>query len=289
MKVFQKPLSALLLSIPLAVAVFPAQASIQQAPQPSSELSYTFDFENVLRPFSTTDAALSGFGLGNIGLSSNISLAMTSSLQSVAKTATVTVSGAVATQDYNGEGRSAKTLGNSDGDVLKLKMDTFLTNNNFGAVQKNASAAKNGPVVDADRFKLSFENFTVTGVQFDYQIFPDAQCQKNSGCGPDMSLLAGANKVWSMTTTPSSTIDPQALGVTPNITFDGVNSLTFVDWPSEIGIDNLTVTGCVTEVAGKCASTTTPVTPAVPEPATIALFGLGLFGLVGARRRNRYD
>ena len=280
MRKFPKNLLALLLAVPVALAAFPAQAlSIPSVP--SAALSYTFDFENVLRPLTTTDQSLRGYVLGNIGLSPGIGLAMTSGLQSVAKNAIVVATGAVATQKYNGEQRVATTLGNSEGGVVKLKMDTFLVNNNFRAVQATATTAKSGRVVDSDRFSLSFANFTVTGVQFGYEIFPDAQCQKNSGCGPDMSLLAGANNVWSMTTVPSKTIDPQALGVTKKITFEGVDKLTFVDWPSEIGIDNLTITGCVTAVAGKCAP------PAVPEPAAIALFGLGLFGLVIVRRRSR--
>ncbi len=280
MQKFPKHLRALLLAIPVALAAFQVHATVQQAPQPSSTLSYTFDFENILRPLSTTNASLAGFGLGNIGLSPAIGLAMTTALNSVAPTATVAVTGAVATQSYNGEGRVAKTLGNSDGGVLKLKSDTFLVNNNFGAVQANATTAGHGSVANPDRFSLSFANFTITGVQFDYEIFPDAQCQRNSGCGPDMSLLAGTYKVWSMATTPSTTIDPQALGVSNKITFDGTNILTFIDWPSEVGIDNLTITGCVTAVAGQCAP------PAVPEPAAIALFGLGLFGLVAVRRRR---
>ena len=283
MRKFQKNLLALLLAVPAALAALSAQAvTVVQPPLPSSALSYTFDFENILRPLSTTDISLKGYGLGNIGLSPGIGLAMSAALQTVAKTASVAVTGAVATQNYNGEGRVPTTLGNSEAGVpVRLKMDTFLVNNNFRAVQTNSTTAKSGSVVDPDRFSLSFTNFTITGVQFDYEIFPDAQCQKNSGCGPDMSLLAGTKKVWGMITTPSRTVDPQALGVTQKISFDGTNKLTFVDWPSEIGIDNLTITGCVNAVAGKC------LPPAVPEPAAIALFGLGLFGLVVVRRRTR--
>ena len=282
MRTFPKNFLTLLFAVPAVLAALPAQAVVQQALAPSSTLSYTFDFENILRPLSTTDVTLRGYGIGNIGLSPGISLGMTTALQTVAATATVTATGAVATQNYNGEGRVPTTLGNSEGGVpVKLTMDTFLVNNNFRAVETNRTTAKAGSVVDPDRFSLSFANFTVTGVEFDYEIFPDAQCQRNSGCGPDMSLLAGTSKVWGMATTPSTTVDPQALGRTQKIAFSGVDKLTFVDWPSEIGIDNLTITGCVTAVAGKCAPS------AVSEPGAIALFGLGLFGLAAMRRHPR--
>lgn len=282
MRTFPKTLLTFLFAVPVALAAFPAQAAVQQTPPPNSTLSYTFDFENILRPLATVGTSLQGYGLGSIGLSPGIGLAMSTGLQTVAKTAAVTVAGAVATQNYNGEGHVVGgNLGNTDGTgPVKLKLDTFLVNNNFGAIQANLNTAGKGTVSNPDRFSLSFTNFTVTGVQFDYEIFPDATCHKGTNCGPDMTLLAGANKVWSMTTAPSTTVDPQALGRTGKLSFAGVSSLTFVDWPSEIGIDNLTITGCISSASGKCA-------PEVPEPAAIALFGLGLFGLVVARRRSK--
>lgn len=266
-----------LLALPIVLLAPKSHAAIVA----SEPITYKFDFNDIARPLSTTDASLRGYGLGNIGLSSSVSLAMTTALKTVAPTSTVTAVGAVATQNYNGEGRVATTLGNSDSGVMNLKLDTFLVNNNFRAVQTNSTTAKAGTVSNPDRFTLNFGNFTVTGVQFDYEIFPDFACRMGTGCGPDMTLLAGSQSVWHMTTTPSTKSDPQALGTTQKIAFNGVSSLSFVDWPSEIGIDNLIITGCVTAVNGRCGSTQ------VPEPASIALLGVGIAGLAASRRRRK--
>ena len=95
-----------------------------------------------------------------------------------------------------------------------------------------------------------------------------------------MSFKAGTTTLWSMGTDPSAITDPQKLGTTGTISFPGAHLLSFIDWPSEVGIDNLVITGCVTAVDGKCAPSK------VPEPATLAMFGLGLFALAALRRKK---
>ena len=280
--------SGLLIAFSACGMIPTAHALVAVQPPPvavtaSELLTYKFDFNNIALPVSTS--SIPGYGLGYVGTTNNISLAMTTSLGSIAPNAKVTAAGAIATQLYNGEGRVAQTLGNSDGTGgINLKADktvardTFLVNNNFGIAQPNLA---NG-TADTLRsyFTLAFEGFTITSVQFDYEIFPDAQCQKGSGCGPDMSFMAGTATPWTMTTDPSTVTDPQKLGTTGKISFAGTQLLSFIDWPSEIGIDNLVITGCVTAVEGACAPSK------VPEPATLAMFGLGLFGLAALRRKK---
>lgn len=258
-----------------------AHADVLQT-QPSPVISYKFDFESVALPLATS-GTMPGYGLGKIGLSDSIGLAMSTELKAATGSSTVgvTVTGAVATQSYNGENHvKGATLGTSDAGITHLKLtDTFLVNNNFGAAIQNATTAKSGGAT-SDRFKLTFDNFLITGIQFDYEIFPDAQCPRYSNCGPDMTVLAGLNQIWHLQTLPSNQMDPQALGTTAAMTFAGVNSLTFIDWPSEIGIDNLVITGCANPVNGSC-------TPSkVPEPGSALLIGAGLLGLV-ARRKSR--
>jgi len=81
--------------------------------------------------------------------------------------------------------------------------------------------------------------------------------------------------------------DPQGLG-TIVTAFDftgvvgGVNKLTFVDWPAEIGIDNLTITGC----AGRGGCRLVPFNN-VPEPSTLPLVALALATLSMAALRTR--
>ena len=289
MTTVSRRLGPLLIAFSACCTLPAAHAAIAITPPPapvtaSALLSYAFDFNNI--NLNVVTPLTSGYMLGNIAKTDNISLALTASLATIAPGAKVTAAGAIATQNYNGEGRVTQTLGNSDGSGginLKadksIKYDTFLVNNNFGYSQP---ALANGTADTLrDRFTLAFAGFTVTSVSFDYEIFPDAQCQKGSGCGPDMSFLADGVQKWLMTTPPSTTTDPQKLGTTGKISFSGAQVLSFVDWPSEVGIDNLVITGCVTAVNGQCGSSQ------VPEPATLALFGLGLFGFAALRRTRR--
>ena len=93
--------------------------------------------------------------------------------------------------------------------------------------------------------------------------------------------------------------DPQAIG-TASLTFlSGVHTLTFRDWPAEVGIDNLRIAGCAGVVfqgprAIGQADTTLHCTPLqTPEPSTLPLAALALaaaafgIGRTRAMRRER--
>ena len=288
-----------LLVAALVYIVLPAAHAVVVVTPPSELLTFKYDFNDVALPLSTATA--SGYGLGNVGLSSNIALSMTTALGKIAPTASVAVTGAVATQNYNGEGHViatngvAKTLGNTDAGALTLRMDTFIVNNNFGLVQNTSTAAATGGV-KSDFFTMKFSNFFVTSISFDYEIFPSASCQKgNLNCVSDFKLYsdlspapadlnsptAYSTALWWTAVHSTATMDAQSMGMSGVINTFGAKSLTFADWPAEIGIDNVVITGCVTAVNGQCGPSK------VPEPTTLALLGLGLFGFAAVRRRKQ--
>jgi hypothetical protein len=240
-------------------------------------------------------------GLGSGASNANIQTYMNAVLAASGCTGcSVTVTGAVADQTYNGEGHvtgpsSAKslTLGTSNGatasntaSTVNATYDTFIANTNDSS----------GSI--STMITMKFSGFTGLAVNsFDYEIFPDGTCaQLNSAnCGgvgnpnqPDLIFQAGNSAAPNGTdpvqktflgVTPGTTngnathspnsggtsaeLAPQAIGTwTTGIT--GVTSLDFVDWPATIGIDNLNVSWS---------------TPPVPEPVSIFLLGTVAAGL----------
>jgi hypothetical protein len=253
----------------LAALALATSASAMAAP-------VVFNFNSVTLGVSNPNDKSNGLG-SLVGSSEAIGSYMTSILGPK-----VTVSGALATASYNGEGHVVgPTLGTSDGlpPGTPTTPDIFIINNNF-AIGAGAS----------DRFSMTFENYSITSLAFDWEIFPDYTCSKTTNCGkygqtwnsnwPDIELFVNNDS--------TATWSALALG-TIATAFDftgvagGVNKLTFVDWPAEIGIDNLTITG-------KCL----PGTPCrtipfnnVPEPSTLPLVALALATLSMAALRTR--
>lgn len=272
--------------IALAIAAIGTTSANAAVINPANEqVTINFDFNDVNLNLSSKTS-----GLGNISLSQGIALSMSGALQKATgnNNASVAVVGAIATKTYNGEGYvKGDTLGTSDGTnrtpagVALKATDTFIINDNFGMKQKGSTAVTGGQRYDA--FTLTFSNFVVTSVQFDYEIFPNAVCQKGSGCAPDISLLVDGAQKWADSATVSTTEHPTKLSTTGLISFAAGTKLSFVDWPAEIGIDNLKITGCYTAVNGKCGVTTVDV----PEPLTLALLGAGLVGFGVTRRKNK--
>jgi hypothetical protein len=191
---------------------------------------------------------------------------------------TVTVSGALAVTNYLADGHvvgpvsngvvNSVTLHNTDG--------TFLINDS-------------GHGFNSITFTFSFP---VYAVSFDFEIFPDGSGEQP----PDFTFQADGTTVFH-----TVGVAPGTEGTFPNSPFSGPSAaeqsaqllgsfstdfgsagkttLSFIDWPPEIGIDNLTVDPFV-------APNSTPV---VPEPAGLLVWALCLGGVtvaVAARRRR---
>jgi len=256
--------------------------------------SYTFDFTGLAPATSSMTAAqdtaavqtyMSGV-LGCTGCS-------------------VTVSGAVADQTYNGDGHVvgpggvSLTLGNTNNATSNTgpvgSTDTFIANTSDSKTQISS------------QITLTFKGLTVTAVSFDYEIFPDGSCTTltASGCGgspngvgiypnqPDLKFEAGTNtngidpvvslfgtngvqdgvapgggngtSLYSPNSGASKELAPQYIGHWSG-SLNNVTELDFIDWPATIGIDNLTIT--------------------TPEPSMFLLLGIGLSGLFLPKKRH---
>jgi hypothetical protein len=203
-----------------------------------------------------------------------------------------TVSGALATRNYNGDGfviPGDPTLGTSDGATAfndathnhanTAPYDGFLMNNNFPVLGQPAS----------NQIMITIPAGTALyTVAFDWEIFPDNNCSSGNCLNNsadsnfptlvfkvDGAAFSGSTFIAKTSTalggTAQNPIDPQNLGTASfalNIAASASShTLTFVDWPPEIGIDNLKIYTCPPRGC---------VSQQVPEPSPLSLAGLAL-------------
>jgi hypothetical protein len=197
--------------------------------------------------------------------------ATNSTIQSYMQTIipTATISGARASRTYNGDGHViGPTLG----------PDTFIMND--------------GP--SHDSFTIGFgSNFYISSISFDWEIFPDASCSGQSNAcriagttnvnWPDFDVYADGSSTAAFHALGVDTANysPQAIGYGVTINLAGAHTLSFVDWPAEIAIDNLVINGCVSTAANvPCLLRQTP------EPSSLLLGALAL-GVLGLGLRQR--
>jgi hypothetical protein len=199
----------------------------------------------------------------------------------------VTVTGAVASNTYNGDGHVTGP-GTGTTSFTLAQLDPA----------NNGTFIKNDTGNSSNEIKMVFSGLTIPSISFDFEIFPDGTCPSLSNCGgsshpnlPDLTVISnGSNQVahylgvvpgqagsydTAYIHSPASgqsnnELAPQLLGRSGILNLPaGTTQLEFKDWPATIAINHLVIDP-----------------PSVPEPGTLSLLLAGLFGLGLVRRRR---
>ena len=208
-----------------------------------------------------------------------------------------TVSGALATRDYLADGNlipGDHTLGTTDGATSVKTTPASVSSPDGFLMNNNVLGSSNAIVITIPA------GVGIGTVSFDWEIFADDNCT-SSPCNNNTSNSNFPTLVFQVDGTTEDTLealtsaqlasdgfasaDPQGLGtasVVLNIAASASpNTLTFMDWPPEIGIDNLSIQTCAS-TATQCLGKQT-----VPEPSPLPLTGLALAVLALVRWKAR--
>jgi len=229
---------------------------------PLSASAVLFNFNGIALTTTTTQD-----GLDNAAPSSAIKAWM-NTVTGCSLNCVASVSGALATANYTADGHGYKfpsgpdsgkymTLGTTDGatsfaDVAAADAyspDIFIMNDDFGLY---------GPA--SSSITITFTNPLAAGtvISFDWEIFADGSPEQP----PDMTFAGGGiNSTWYGSTPPGGGSE-QGIGTKTFTLTSATTTLTWTDWPPEIGIDNLSIIP--------------PPLKTVPEPSPLTLTGLAL-------------
>jgi len=198
----------------------------------------------------------------------------------------VAVTGAVASNSYNGDGHVTGS-GTGATSFTLARLDSA----------GHGTFIKNDTDHSSNEIKMVFGGLTISSISFDYEIFPDGSCPSLASCGgsghpnlPDLTVISNGSyqvahylgvvpgQAGSYNTSYihspasgqfSTELAPQLLGSSGILNLPaGTTQLEFKDWPATIAINHLTIN------------------PPVPEPSTMTLLASGLIGLGAVRRRR---
>lgn len=258
----------------------------------SARADYVFNFNSLTPSTSSQSAAIATYMDGVIGCSNCVTVS----------------SGVAVAQKYTGDGHVVGPGGVSVdlGDTNGATSNTATPSGTFDSYISNTAADSNGnsPNQLSQGIVITIASgYAFTGTfSFDYEIFPDGTCAvlNSANCGgsivnghypnqPDLDFTANGSTpasttFWGVTpgtTNGSSThspnsgggteLAPQYIGTSGNFTLTGATTLSFMDWPATIGVDNLKL-----------------VTTGTPEPRGYALLlgGLMLALFAGTKLRQ---
>lgn len=293
------------------------------APAQAANIDPTFNFDN-MGPGGTTSLNVSSATIGSYMTGVLQGLGFTSATVTVSgavgQQGPTSGSTYSSTGNYQADGFIAgpttsnpQTLGNTNNSASgnttghdtagQAANDGYIINCN-GVV--SCSSSSPDIYVKFNNLVMGGTQYAISALSFDLEIFPDGTCPSLSNCGgtghpnlPDFGLYTGAGgtgtqlaptwygavpgaaggSAYTTSNAQSPNLAPQLLTTSGLIAASNVSSLDFMDWPSTIGIDNLALT----------LSCTAGCTKQVPEPASLAIFVLGLLGLAGMEylRRSR--
>jgi len=226
----------------------------------SARADYNFNFNSLSPSLTQSDqsSAIANYMDTVLGCPTGINGCVTVS----GLTAGGTAGGGVAVdQTYTGDGHvvgpggASLTLGNSNGATSNSSTtpgayDSFISNT-------ADPEGSNGPAQLSQGILITFSHgVSLTGTfSFDLEIFPDASCPSSCGTPPDLKFAVNGTTLQTYlgvvpsnpgadgnsTRSPMMTTEtaPQYIGVSVPITLTNATSLSFMDWPATIGVDNL--------------------------------------------------